>query len=130
MNDAGGVIVMKDKRFEGLWKASAEKRYKHFISYTVDHESAWLLTNEDGYATIDMDGDIYLLVWPSEEFAAAYCEEDTPTEIEIHEFCERCEGMLEEENIRFMVFPTEKDAWIVSTGDLLNDLTEELKRVE
>ena len=57
-------------------------------------------------------------------------KEDTPVEMDIHEFCERCEEMMNEENIRFMVFPTDKDAWIVSTEGLLNDLTEELERVE
>ena len=119
-----------DKRFEGLWNATAEKRYNHFITYAVDYESAWLLANENGFATVDADGYIHLLVWPSKEFAEEYNKEDTPVEMDIHEFCERCEEMMNEENIRFMVFPTDKDAWIVSTEGLLNDLTEELERVE
>ena len=119
-----------DKRFEGLWNATAEKRYNHFITYAVDYESAWLLANENGFATIDVDGYIHLLVWPSKEFAEAYNKEDTPVEMDMQEFCERCEEMMNEENIRFMVFPTDKDAWIVSTEGLLNDLTEELERVE
>lgn len=122
--------MKNEKRFEGLWNATPEKRYKHFITYTVDYESAWLLSNEDGFTTIDVDGYIHLLVWPSKEFAVAYSEEDTPVEMDIHEFCERCEDMMNEENIRFMVFPTDKDAWIISTEDLLSDLTEELERVE
>ena len=122
--------MKNDKRFEGLWNASAEKRYRHFITHTVDFESAWLISNEDGYATIDVDGYIHLLVWPSKEFAEKYSKEDTPAEMDIHEFCQRCESMINEENIRFMVFPTDKDAWIISTEDLLNDLTEELELVE
>ena len=129
--DLDGEIAVKDnKRFEGLWKATPEKRYKHFVTYAVDYESAWLLTNKDGFATIDADGYIHLLVWPSKEFAVAYCEEDTPIELNIHEFCERCKEMMNEENIRFMVFPTDKDVWVVSTEELLKDLTEELERVE
>lgn len=126
----GCIIMNNDKRFEGLWNATAEKRYNHFLTYTVDCESAWLLANEEGFATIDVDGYIHLLVWPSREFAEAYSKEDTPVEMDIHEFCERCEEMVNDENIRFMVFPTDKDAWIVSTEGLLNDLTEELGRVE
>ena len=122
--------MKNDMRFKGLWNTTAEKRYKHFITYTVDNEGVWLLTSEDGYATIDIDGFIHLLAWPSKEFAIAYNEEDTPVEIDIHEFCERCEDMMNEENTRFMIFPTDKDAWIVSTQDLLNDLAEELDRVE
>ena len=122
--------MKNDKRFKGLWNASAEKRYKHFVTHTVDFESVWLLSNDDGYATIDVDGYIHLLVWPSKEFAEKYNKEDTPVEMDIHEFCERCESMINEETIRFMVFPTDKDVWIISTEDLLNDLTEELELVE
>lgn len=122
--------MMNDKRFEGIWNATAEKRYKHFVTYTVDYESVWLLSDEDGYATIDVDGYIHLLVWPSKEFAVAYSEEDTPVEMDIHEFIECCNDMREDTNFRFMVFPTDKDAWIVSTEDLLNYLIEELGRVE
>ena len=122
--------MTNDKRFEGIWNATAEKRYKHFVTYTVDYESVWLLSDEDGYATIDVDGYIHLLVWPSKEFAVAYSEEDTPVEMDIHEFIKRCNDMREDTNIRFMVFPTDKDAWIVSTEDLLNYLIEELGRVE
>ena len=124
------IVVKNNKHFEGLWNTTVEKRYKHFVTYTVDWESVWLLGNDDGFATIDVDGYIHLLVWPAKEFAVAYSEEDTPIEMDIHEFCERCEDMIGEENIRFMVFPTDKDAWVISTKDLLNDLTEELERVE
>ena len=77
-----------------------------------------------------MDGYIHLLVWPTKEFAVAYSEEDIPIEMDIHEFCERCENMINAENIRFMVFPTDKDAWIISTENIRNDLMEELERVE
>lgn len=130
----GQVIMNNDKRFEGLWNAIAEKRYRHFITYAVDQESVWLLANEDGFATIDVDGYIHLLVWPSKEFADAYSDayskEDTPVEMDIHEFCERCEELMDDKEIRFMVFPTGKDVWIVSTEGLLSDLTEELERVE
>ena len=91
-----------DKRFEGLWNATAEKRYNHFITYAVDYESTWLLASEDGFATIDVDGYIHLLVWPSKEFAEAYNKEDTPVEMDIHEFCERCEEMMNDENMRYI----------------------------
>ena len=103
---------------------------KTLFTYTVDYESAWLLANDNGFATIDVDGYIHLLVQPAKEFAVAYNKEDTPVEMEIHEFCERCEKMINDDNIRFMIFPTDKDAWVISTESLLNDLTEELERVE
>ena len=97
--------MTSNKRFDGLWNAAAEKRYKHFITYTVDYESAWLLANDNGFATIDVDGYIHLLVWPAKEFAVAYSKEDTPVEMEIHEFCERCEKMINDELLNI---PNEK----------------------
>ena len=124
-----------DPRFEGLWNATAEKRYKHFVTYVADYESVWLLSNKDGVATIDVDEYIHLLVFPSIEFATAYTlvahsENDTPMEMDIHEFCEHCKDMINEKSTRFMVFPTDKDAWIISTEDLLTDLIENLEQVE
>ena len=89
-----------------------------------------MLGDDDGFTTIDADGYIHLLVWPEKEFAVAFSKEDTPIEMAIHEFCELCENIMGEGNVRFMVFPTDKDAWIISVEELLNDLTEELERVE
>ena len=118
------------KRFEGIWNASAEKRYRHFINYVADQESVWMLSNEDGLTTIDLDGYINLLVWPSKEFAVAFDEKEIPVEIEVHDFCQRCKNMLEEKNIRFMVFPNDKDTYIVETEELLNAILEELELLE
>lgn len=64
--------MKNSKRFEGLWSTTAEKRHKHFVTYTVDFESVWLLGNDDGFTTIDADGYIHLLVWPEKEFAVAF----------------------------------------------------------
>ena len=33
-------------RFEGLWNAKPQKRYKHFVSFVADQESVWMLANE------------------------------------------------------------------------------------
>ena len=38
--------------------------------------------------------------------------------------------IIDQDNIRFMVFPTDKDTFIVETEELLNDVLEELSRVE
>lgn len=124
-----GSINM-EKRFEGIWNASAEKRYKHFKSYVADQGSVWVLSNQDGFTTIDLEGYINLLVWPSKEFAVAFDAEETPVEIEVHDFCQRCEAMIEQSEIRFMVFPNDKDTYIVETEELLNDILDELDLIE
>lgn len=118
------------KRFLGIWNAPARKRYKHFKTYVADWGSAWMLSNEDGFATMDFDGYIHLLVWPSKEFAMEFDSEDTPVEIEVHDFCQRCEEMKGQKEIRCMVFPNHVDGYIVETEELLNDILEELELIE
>lgn len=118
------------KRFEGILNAPAEKRYKHFVTYVVDEGSAWMLSGEEGFLTFDMEGYINLPVWPSKEFAAAFDNEETPVEIEIHDFCTRCEQIAEEENVRFWVFPNEQDVYVIEPEDLLNDILDELELIE
>ena len=118
------------KRFLGISNASPAKRYKHFVSHVADWESVWLLSGKDGFLTIDIDDHIHLLVWPSKEFALAFDPDETPVEIEVHDFCKRCEEMLHQEDIRFMVFPTEKNTYVVETEELLEDILYELSLVE
>lgn len=117
-------------RFERLWNESPKKRYKHFVRFVADQESVWMLSNEDGFTTIDLDGYVNLLVWPSREFAVKYDSQDAPVEIEVHDFCQRCEDLLAQENVRFMVFPTDKNVYVVSTEELLSDILYELDLVE
>jgi len=118
------------KRFMGIWNASAQKRYKHFKTYVADFGSVWLLSNEEGFTTLDFDGHIHMLVWPSKEFAEAFDGEETSIEIEIHDFCKRCEEIKEQKEIRFMVFPNHEDGYIAETEELLNDILEELELIE
>lgn len=119
-----------EKRFKGLWNASAEKRYKHFKTYVADWESVWMISKKEKIMTIDSSGYVNVLVWPSKEFAMAYDAEAMPIEIEVHDFCRKCEELLSKKEIRFMVFPTDKNTYVVETEKLLNDILEELDLVE
>lgn len=115
------------KELMGIINASAEKRYANFIHKAADYECAWLLDNGEGYATIDQDGFVNLIVYPSEEAAAYFAQGDEPFCMDIDEFLQNCEAMLEDETVRFAVFPTEQDMFIVSTQQMLDDLQEELE---
>ena len=123
---------MNDKMFKGLLNAPPEKRYKSCISQSVDNSEVWFLSNNEGYATFDSNEKIHLMVWPQKEFAEYMITDanETPAAVEIHDFCERCEEVLSDPNIAFMVFPTKKDAYIVEPQQLLLDLGEELELVE
>lgn len=121
----------QEKRFFGILNASAKKRYRNFISTVADREEVWLLENGEGYATFDDEEKIYLLVWPEQDFAKWFSKEDeNAVSIEVHEFCRRCLEMKDDSKIQFMVFPTEKDSWVVDTETILANILEELDRVE
>lgn len=117
------------KRFEGLLSASPEKRYKNFISTVVDREEVWILSNGNGYATYDDENYTNLLIWSEKQFAEMFADGDNAVSIEIHDFCQRCKEMLNN-NIGFLVFYNGQDAYWADTNKILNDIQEELSLVE
>ena len=120
---------MNEKGLKGLLNTSPEKRYKSFLSTVADLEEVWLLFSKEGYATFDEDDFVHLLVWPRQEFAEMFKNENEEVvSIEVHKFIEQCETL--EENIRFMVFPTDKDSYVVTAEKLINDINEALEEVE
>ena len=116
----------KKNRLRGVMNASAEKRYKNFITTVADYEQVWVLDNEEGYATIDQDGFVSLIVYPKEEDAEFFAKGDIPTPIDIDDFMDRCQESLEDPYFRFAVYPTDEDVLIVSTSQMIEDLEEEL----
>lgn len=116
-------------RIEGLLSAPPEKRYKSFISTVVDKEAVWVLSNENGYATYEIENKIHLFVWPEKIFAQKFAENDIVTSIEIHDFCDRCEE-VKYSNLSFLVFYNGENAYCVDAEKLLNDIQCELSLVE
>ena len=120
---------MNEKRLQGMMSAPPDKRYKSFLTTVADLEEVWLLSSEDGYATFDADGYIHLLVWPRKEFAELFKGNDEEViSMEIHEFVEQCKTI--EENVRFMVFPTNDNSYVVDAGKLVDDINAYLEEVE
>ena len=119
---------MKDRALQGLLKASPEKRYKSFLATAADTEEIWFLSSEDGEVMLEADGYIHLLVWPRKEFAEMFRQDgEEAASVEVHEFIEQCET---QEDIRFMVFPNDKDCYIVDAEKLAEDLNAALEEVE
>lgn len=118
-----------NKAFDGLMKASAEKRYKSFLSTVADLGTVWLLSSKDGFATYDDKDYIYLLIWPKKEFCIEFAVQDEiPVDIEVHDFIERCKNLNNQ--TQFMVFPTSENAYVVSPEQLQLDITEQLELIE
>ena len=121
--------MKNQKAFLGLRNASPEKRYKSFLNTVVDREQVWLINSEKGFVTINNDGVVYVLIWPRAEYSDyIILEDEKPFSMEIHAFLKKCHNM--EENAHFMVFPTERDAYVVTAGQLYSDIKEHLEEVE
>ncbi|MBQ3100787.1 MAG: DUF2750 domain-containing protein [Clostridia bacterium] len=124
--------MLNNKAFDGIWSSSPEKRYHNFLDTVTDREEVWLSGNDDGCTTFDIDDRIHIMVWPRNEFCerlvSQISENERPFSIEIHEFIEECEAM--DDSYNFMVFPTEKDSYIVSKNQLIEDILDYLERLE
>ncbi len=117
---------MNEKEIQGLLSANPEKRYKSFLSTVADRKEVWLLASNGGYTSFDTDGYIHLLVWPRREFAELFKSEgEKAVSMEIHEFLEQCANV--EENVRFMIFPTNDSAYVVDSEKLIYDICTHLK---
>lgn len=120
-----------DKQLQYIMNAIPEKRYKNFITTVADKCYAWLLRTDVGYATFDNNNFINILVWPQKEYAQLIASDNEVVEgIEVHDFIQRCREMSGNENIRFMVFPTKIDSYIVTVEKLLEDIEYQLGLIE
>lgn len=122
------------KKLDGILNSTTAKRYKNFITTIADTEEVWLLRSSRGYATMDADGYINLLVFPDKEFAEwyrdCYFKKDQLECLDVNTFLERCNDLLSQEEVRFLVSPNDSNGYIVAADKIIDDLTEELDRVE
>ncbi len=105
------------KKFDGIMSAPPHKRYKNLITTAADIETVWLWESDELY------------IWPEKIYAQGVCSQECLKNIDVHIFCE----MLSQEYAlaeRICVFPNGCDVFIVSPQKLLEDIQEELERVE
>lgn len=120
---------MNTKMFEGLKKATPEKRYKSFLTTVADREKIYFLSSKRGCAFFEIDGLEGMPLWPYKEFCQEFeTEEDKLDYMDVHDFLEQCIEM--EENVTFFVFPTEKNTYVVDKEELCQDIQEYLDQVE
>lgn len=104
-------------KFEGVWNAAAQKRYKNFVTTVADTETVWLC--EGGK----------LSVWPELSYAQKLFPNEKIMCMDVHDFC--C-SVLEKYPVTdcIYVFPNDRDAFIAEPQNLLVDIQNELDRVE
>ena len=112
-----------NNKFDGLMNAAPHKRYKSFAATVADWESVWL--DCDPNQPLPEEG--VISVWPEEMFAAAVCTDKPFFKMDVHEFCDLLEA-YPDATIR--VFPNGKNWTDTAAEDLLEDMLEELDRVE
>lgn len=119
---------MNEKWANGIINASPEKRYKSFLNTITDLEKVWLLSSQNGFATIDIDGDTCIMLWPRKEFCGPITARTVPTPIEIHNFQKWHEKLAD--STKFAIFPTSKDSYVVTAKQLYQDIAEHLEELE
>ena len=99
-----------------------EKRYQEFLKTVARRGEVWTLASEMGYTTMESNGKVMLVVFPTEKHANLFCEGDFPEPIELDDFLARCREFAADSDFGFMVFPNGKDAYMAETIPLLKDL--------
>lgn len=104
-------------KFEGVWNASAQKRYKNFVTTTADTEEVWFCEGSK------------FSVWPEQEYARKLFPTEEIECMDVHDFC----GSVLEKfpaNECIYVFPNDRDAFAAEPEKLLFDIQNELDRIE
>ena len=119
---------MNERYFRGILEASPEKRYKSFLNKVVDLEQVWIGVPK-GVCEDSKNADNYIVLWPLEEFSkenklSIACVEP----MEIHDFLDAYQELGKTK--QFMVFPTDRDAYMVTWERLYNDIVEHLEEIE
>lgn len=112
-----------NNKFDGLMNAAPHKRYKSFTVTVADWESVWL--DCDPNQPLPDEG--VISVWPEEMFAAAVCMDKPFFKMDVRDFCDLLEA---HPDATIHVFPNGKNWTDTAAEDLLEDVLEELDRVE
>ena len=107
---------------QDLLLETPEKRYAEFLKTVAYRGEVWTLASEVGYTTMESDGRVMLVLFPSEKSAAMFCEGDFPESIELEDFMGRCRESAGDQGFGFMVFPNGRDAYMADTVTILTDL--------
>ena len=119
---------------KNILELSDNERYEYLITTSVKQKEIWLLQAEDGMIAMleDGNGQEYIPVWPSKEFAQNQINEDwadyEPDSMKIYEFMEWMKE-LAEDKIMIAAFPNNNNKIIPLEPLVIKQhLQEELER--
>lgn len=115
---------------ENLYEASDEIRYNFLIQEVVNKKEIWLLQAMEGMFAMleDANGQEYIPVWPSEDFASQYAIGDwqdySPSSMGLFEFNSWMKE-LAEDAVKIAAFPNSADKIIPVDALLIKRLFED-----
>lgn len=122
------------KQIESVSALPPIERYKHFIKRFADFEECWSIVDEDGELVIlEVDDYKFISLWSSKE----YIEMDEnlgtiiPNNYTLEYFQQTLFDFIEKNNLLINVFSIKgKTGFIVSLGEFVRDLNEELSQYD
>ena len=127
---------MHEQKIQNLLKLSNEDRYWFSTREIIKLEKVWAIASPDFWVTfVDHENEEVFPIWPSKELAEKCIFEElkvkdyTIESIKYEDFKNMCLQDMRESKILFGVFYNkDKEAVVVNSDDLENDLLEEENR--
>lgn len=127
----GGEIIL-NREVENILKINNNKQYEYFLKIVADFEEIWSLRDNDGWATLGMENNIFFPIWPKKEFANICINDEWENcyaeSIDLYEFLEVWISGLKEDNIRITVMWHEGKGIDVGWDGLKKDIEYELQK--
>jgi hypothetical protein len=123
---------LSDQERDGVYATSDEKRYGYFVNRAADWGEVFTLAKGDRWASLEVDGQRYLPVWPHAGFVEVG-EEWTDYEveaIEVHKFLDVLENLHERGDEIALFHRADGDFITVPPAPLLEDLQAGLDEIE
>jgi uncharacterized protein DUF2750 len=126
---------LSDEEREGVLAADDDKQYAYFVKKVADWGEAFVLAKDDTWpSVVDDDGTSYLPVWPhpgfAEESVSGEWAQHEITPVEVHKFLDVLENLHAKGDGLAMFRQPDRGFIGVKPGELLEDLTGELDRIE
>lgn len=123
---------MINKEIENVLKLNNEKKYEYFIKKIADYEEVWALKDDDGWATLGDEDNVFFPVWAKKDYSNLCVKEEwigyTSQKISIQEFVENWIPGLKRDNIRITIMWHNGKGIDVDWDILINDIMAELEK--
>lgn len=126
--------MIMTKEVENVLKLDNSQKYEYFIKKIADFEEVWSLKDDDGWASLGINDEIFFPVWAKSEFAkiciSGEWKEYRCEAIDIDDFMDKWLPGLKEDGIRVTIMWHEGVGIDVDWDELSRDIESELEQYE